>query len=196
MTPPLSFEMLALAASAALWVAIAIAWAVERGLLDAPLRKWRGLPFVRKVLVGVAFAAVVAWGAPKPPTGAPLRMAPAPVVEPVAVDAVAFALPTNLPPVTNLCFWGIERGPNSVALGLAWPPSLSLTNGCIDLFGHWRLATNGWAHLAQVDVSGAQSNAVVELPFADFPTNAMASTAFFRAADQADTDGDGLSDAF
>ena len=105
-------------------------------------------------------------------------------------------MPTNLPPVTNLCFWGVSRGTNSVALGLAWPPAISLTNDCIDLYGSWRLSTNGWAHLAEVDVSSAASNAVVELPFSSFPTNAMEETAFFAAADQSDSDSDGLSDAY
>jgi len=115
-------------------------------------------------------------------------------VVPDVVDYAGPLMPTNMPPVTNLCFWGLCRGTNSVSLGLAWPPALSLTNDCIDLYGSWRLSTNGWARLAEVDVSSAASNAVVELPFSSFPTNAMEESAFFAAADQADTDCDGLGD--
>ena len=117
-------------------------------------------------------------------------------VVPDVVDYAGPLMPTNMPPVTNLCFWGVSRGTNSVALGLAWPPAISFTNDCIDLYGSWRLSTNGWARLAEVDVSSAASNAVVELQFSSFPTNAMEETAFFAAADQSDSDSDGLSDAF
>jgi len=120
----------------------------------------------------------------------------APTVAPVAVDSLDMNFPTNFPPVTNLCFWGIERGSNSVSFGIAWPLSMAFTNDFIDLYGNWRLASNGWARLAQVDVGGAMSNAVVEVSFDLFPTNAMEETAFFRAASQDDADGDGISDAY
>lgn len=96
---------------------------------------------------------------------------------------------------SNLCFYGIERGTNSVTLGLVWPDGLSLPNGRLDVFGHWWLAPDGWTRLAQVDVSGAQSPAVVEIGVDTFPTNAMTRTAFFRLATQEDMDGDGLTDA-
>lgn len=119
----------------------------------------------------------------------------APCVTPVAVDSDGFAVPTNAPPVTNLCFWGIECGSNSVAFGMAWPETVSFTNGLIDLFGHWELVTNGWSHLAEIDVSEAESNAVFEIDVEAMPTN-MESVAFFRLASQDDSDGDGLSDSF
>ena len=96
---------------------------------------------------------------------------------------------------SNLRFYGIERGTNSVTLGVAWPDGLSLPNGRLDVFGHWRLAPDGWTRLAQVDVSGEQSPVAVEIGVDRFPTNAMARAAFFRLATQDDTDGDGLSDA-
>ena len=105
-------------------------------------------------------------------------------------------MPTNMLPVTNLCFWGVGLGTNFVTLGLAWPAALPLANGCIDLYGSWRLSTNDWMRLAEVDISCAESNAVVELPFSALPTNAMENAAFFVAADQSDSDGDGLSDAY
>lgn len=95
---------------------------------------------------------------------------------------------------SNLRFYGIERGTNSVTLGLAWPDGLSLPNGRLDVFGHWRLAPDGWTRLAQVDVSGEQSPVAVEIGVDRFPTNAMARAAFFRLATQDDTDGDGVSD--
>ena len=97
---------------------------------------------------------------------------------------------------SNLRFYGIERGTNSVTLGLAWPDGLILPNGRLDVFGHWRLAPDGWTRLAQVDVSGAQSPAAVEIGIDSFQTNAMERAAFFRLATQDDTDGDGLSDAY
>ena len=70
--------------------------------------------------------------------------------------------------------------------------TLSLPNGR----GHWQHAPDGWTRLAQVDVSGVQPPATVEIDVGSFPTDAMARTAFFRLAAQADTDGDGLSDAY
>ena len=119
-----------------------------------------------------------------------------PTVLPAVVDPLEMNFPTNFPPVTNLCFWGVERGSNFVSLGIAWPFSLSFTNDFIDLYGNWRLASNGWARLLQIDVGEAVSNAVVDVPFGLFPTNAMEETAFFRLASQDDVDGDGLSDAY
>ena len=102
----------------------------------------------------------------------------------------------TLSSVTNLCFYEIEKGTDTVTLGVAWPDGLSLPNGCLDVFGHWQLAPDGWTRLAQVDVSGVQPPATVEIDVGSFPTDAMARTAFFRLAAQADTDGDGLSDAY
>ena len=102
----------------------------------------------------------------------------------------------TLSSVTNLCFYEIEKGTDTVTLGVAWPDGLSLPNGRLDVFGHWQLAPDGWTRLAQVDVSGVQPPATVEIDVGSFPTDAMARTAFFRLAAQADTDGDGLSDAY
>lgn len=102
----------------------------------------------------------------------------------------------TLSSVTNLCFYEIEKGTDTVTLGVAWPDGLSLPNGGLDVFGHWQLAPDGWTRLAQVDVSGVQPPATVEIDVGSFPTDAMARTAFFRLAAQADTDGDGLSDAY
>ena len=119
-----------------------------------------------------------------------------PTMQPATADPLEMNFPTNFPPVTNLCFWGIERGSNFVSLGIAWPFSLSFTNNLIDLYGNWRLVSNGWERLAQIDVSGASSNVVVDVSFDLFPTNAMDESAFFRLASQDDADGDGLSDAY
>ncbi len=102
----------------------------------------------------------------------------------------------TLSSVTNPCFYGIERGTDTVTLGVAWPDGLSLPNGRLDVFGHWQLASGGWTRLAQVDVSGAQSPAAVEIGIDSFQTNAMERAAFFRLATQDDSDGDGLSDAY
>lgn len=115
-------------------------------------------------------------------------------ITPVAIDSTGFSIPTNFPSVTNLCFWGIDKALDVVALGVAWPESLSFTNDTIDLYGNWSPATNSWSHLAAVDVSGVLSNAIVEIDVNDMPAN-MLSSAFFRLAPQDDTDGDGLSDA-
>ena len=72
--------------------------------------------------VFVFFAAIATLSAQKqgatndPPRGAssPRAMPPAPAVVPVAVDSAGFSVPTNFPPVTNLCFWGVGRGTNAV----------------------------------------------------------------------------------
>ena len=88
----------------------------------------------------------------------------------------------TLSSVTNLCFYEIEKGTDTVTLGVAWPDGLSLPNGRLDVFGHWQLAPDGWTRLAQVDVSGVQPPATVEIDVGSFPTDAMARTAFFRLA--------------
>ena len=123
-------------------------------------------------------------------------MSAVPVVLPDVVDYAGAWMPTNMHPITNLCFWGVGKNTNSVVLGVAWPASLVLADDCLDLYGNWRLSTNGWARLAQIDVGAAVSNAVVDVPFSLFPTNAMGEAAFFRLASQDDADGDGLSDAY
>ncbi len=102
----------------------------------------------------------------------------------------------TLSSVTNPCFYGIEKGTDAVTLGVAWPDAHSLPNGRLDVFGHWQLASGGWTRLAQVDVSGAQPPAAVEIDVGSFPTDAMERMAFFRLATQDDSDGDGLSDAY
>ena len=123
-----------------------------------------------------------------------LMRSPAPAVTPTAVDSTGFSIPTNFPTITNLCFWGIEHGDDAVALGIAWPPEMSFTNDCIDIFGSYSLASNGWWRLAQLDVSQIGSNAIIELAYSDLPTNAMHTSAFYRLALQDDSDGDGLTD--
>jgi len=171
-----------------------------------PLREMTRIvrrPWFERLLPLVVICGMIHYGATKgtngsdcaAPPSAGLMMVAAPVVSPVAVDSTGFSLPTNFPPVTNLCFWGIERDASYVSLGIAWPSSASLTNDLIDLYGHWRLASNGWSRLARIDVSGALSNAVAQLTAEDFPTNVMENAAFFRLASQSDSDSDGLTDA-
>ena len=91
-------------------------------------------------------------------------------VSPIAVDSTGFSMPTNFPSVTNLCFWGIEKDTNAVAFGIAWPTAMLLTNDIVDLFGNAVLAASNWNHLAEVDVSGALSNAIVEIGLDDITT--------------------------
>ena len=119
---------------------------------------------------------------------------PAPTIVPIATDLTGFSLPTNFPSITNLCFWGIEHGADTVSLGIAWPSIMSFTNDYIDIFGSHQLTSNGWWRLAQIDVSQIGSNAIVELAYSDLPTNTMRETAFYRLATQDDADGDGLTD--
>ena len=71
---------------------------------------------------------------------------------------------------------------------------MSFVNDRIDIFGSHRLTSNGWWRLAQLDVSQIGSNAIVELAYADLPTNEMRVSAFYRLAPQDDSDGDGLTD--
>ena len=156
-------------------------------------------PLGELLLLLVVVCGFVQYGATKGTNGTnrgqtelPSRYAPS--ILPVAVDSAGFSMPTNFPSVTNLCFWGIGKDADVVALGIAWPESSVFTNDTIDLFGNWNLTTNNWSHLAEIDVSGALSNAVVELSLDDMPTN-MAQAAFFRIAAQEDYDGDGISDA-
>lgn len=157
-------------------------------------------PWFELVLLVFFVAGLVQYGATKGTNGTDrsqlmgLMRSPAPCIVPIVTDLTALSLPTNFPSVTNLCFWGIEYGGEAVSLGIAWPSSMSFTNGCIDIFGCHRLVSNGWWRLAQLDVSQIESNAVVELTCAAFPTNAMRMSAFYRLASQDDSDGDGLTD--
>jgi hypothetical protein len=168
-----------------------------------PLREMTRLlrrPWFEAVLLAFFVGGLVQYGATKGTNGTDryelmgLMRSPAPTVVPIAADSTGFSIPTNFPPITNLCFWGIERGDATVSLGIAWPPTMSFTNDCIDIFGCDRLTSNGWWRLAQLDVSQIGSNAVVEFAYADLPTNAMQSSAFYRLASQDDSDGDGLTD--
>lgn len=104
--------------------------------------------------------------------------------------------PSGLPPAAGLRFWGIERGADSVALGLAWPDGLFPDGGRIDLYGHFRPLRGRWTRLAQVGVGAARSNVVVRLSDEALPSDAPGGCALFLAADRADADGDGLPDAF
>ena len=165
-------------------------------LSESIRRSWLGFPLLLLFVCGlVQYGSTKGTGgiADERSTADVLRI-PAPTVAPSASDLTDSSLPADIPPVTNLCLWGIERGDASVALGLAWPSSMLFANGRIDVFGNHRLTGGGWWRLAQLDVSRAVSNAVVEFAYADLPTNAMCTTAFYRVASQDDADGDGLSD--
>ena len=66
---------------------------------------------------------------------APMMALPGvPTVLPVAVDSLGMNIPTNFPPVTNLCFWGVERGSNAVSLGIGhacgWADIYASRNNC------------------------------------------------------------------
>ena len=119
---------------------------------------------------------------------------PAQTIVPIATDSMGNSFQTNFLSITNLCFWGIEHGGETVSLGIAWPATISFTNNCIDIFGSHQLTGNGWWRLAQLDVSQIGSNAIVEFAYADLPTNVMHKLAFYRLATQDDSDGDGLTD--
>ena len=172
--------------------------------LNAVAFRWRRLrPVARIAIVAVVFGAAdfaaskVGDGQSQTlPSTVMMAMPPVPMMVPVTVDSLDMNFPTNFPPVTNLCFWGIERGADSIMLGVAWPSSMTFTNGLIDLYGSRNLASNGWERLLQIDVGEAVSNSVVDVPFGLFPTNAMEETAFFRLTSQDDADGDGLSNAY
>ncbi|MBR3222497.1 MAG: hypothetical protein IKF72_09745 [Kiritimatiellae bacterium] len=158
---------------------------------------------VERLLLFVVVCGLIHYGATKEggnvggtPPPMMVAMPPVPNIQPVAEDPLEMNFPTNFPPVTNLCFWGIERGSNAVSVGIAWPISMSFTNSFIDLYGNWRIVSNGWERLIQIDVGEAVSNVVINVPFYLFPTNAMEETAFFRLASQDDADGDGLSDKY
>ena len=56
----------ALAASALLWAAVAVAWAARHGAFASAWRDWRACPRTRKALAGIAVVAVVAWAGVKP----------------------------------------------------------------------------------------------------------------------------------
>ena len=177
-----------------------------RKFLIRPLEKlsrFARRPALELVLFAFFVGGLVQYGATKGTNGIngvqmpvpPQTMAVPPRIYPTATDCDGFALPEDFAPVTNLCFWGIERYSGSIAIALAWPEEMSFTNRAIDIFGNWRPSSNGWSRLAQVDVAYVNSNAVVEIGDSLFPTNLMDDAAFFRASSQDDTDGDGLTDA-
>ena len=59
-------KVCALAASALLWAAVAVAWAARHGAFASAWRDWRACPRARKALAGIAVVAVVAWAGVKP----------------------------------------------------------------------------------------------------------------------------------
>ena len=191
----------AVAASAALLCARPLI-----AVLDGALKKWRRMGLVPRV-VAVMMAAVATVEAQKGGMGEVNRAERVDAqlgllsstenstfITPVAADSTGFLLPDSFSDVTNLCFWGVEPGLHSVALGIAWPEWMTFVNDRIDIYGNYELKTNGWSHLAQVDVSQVLTNLVVEFNYEDFPTNAMRKSAFFRLAPQDDSDDDGISD--
>ena len=191
----------AVAASAALLCARPLI-----AVLDGALKKWRRMGLVPRV-VAVMMAAVATVEAQKGGMGEVNRAERVDAqlgllsstenstfITPVAADSTGFLLPDSFSDVTNLCFWGVEPGLHSVALGIAWPEWMTFVNDRIDIYGNYELKTNGWSHLAQVDVSQVLTNLVLEFNYEDFPTNAMRKSAFFRLAPQDDSDDDGLSD--
>ncbi|MCQ2393356.1 MAG: hypothetical protein MJ249_03630 [Kiritimatiellae bacterium] len=155
-------------------------------------------PLVELFILSVFIGGFVRYGATKSTNGLGGRMAlppPAAALSPSETDVPGTSLPENFPAVTNLCFWEITPGAVSVTLGLAWPENQTIYGRRIDIFGSWDLKSHDWRRICEVDVSGASSNAVVEVARADFPNNAMETIAFFRAASKEDSDGDGLTDA-
>ena len=145
-----------------------------RKFLIRPLEKlsrFARRPAFELVLFAFFVGGLVQYGSTKGTNGidcvqmpdTPQMMAAPPRIYPAATDSDGFALPEGFAPVTNLCFWGIERYPGFIAIGLAWPEEMSFTNRAIDIFGNWRPSANGWSRLAQDDVAYVNSNAVVEI---------------------------------
>lgn len=191
---------IAVACSGILFMMSFVLWLHERHIYPLyELTKLARRPKFELFLLLFIVCGLIQYGATKGTNGNDCAafwqsMRVAPRVVPVAVDSDGFCMPTNFPTVTNLCFWGIEKSSGSVALGIAWPENYLFENSAIDVFGHWQLSTNGWCHLAEIDVSEASSNAIVEIETTSFPTNLMENAAFFRMASQDDADGDGVSD--
>ena len=117
-------------------------------------------------------------------------------IEPFATDCDGFSLPESLSPVTNLIFWGVSIGSVSNELRLAWPPDVSFVNEAIDIFSSTNLVSDAWSHIATVDIGNAQSNAVVRIVADEDQSGGASPARFYTAADQADGDGDHLSDAY
>ena len=158
-------------------------------------------PWFETLLLLFCIGGFVQYGATKGTGGAnsqstALAMMNVPVLNPASSDYDGLFGLQNSIAATNLGFWGIEKGVDSVSFGIAWPESAFFTDNRLDLYGNWRLATNEWSHLAQINIAEARSNVIVSLPFTAFPTSAMEKAAFYLVAKRDDSDGDGLSDAF
>ena len=182
---------------ATLLVAAALIHLRARRLIGLPrtaMDRWRRASPIGKLLVCILAIQLAYTGATKllrnpPPQSPP---SPAAVVQPDAGDLDAGF------EVTNLCFTAIERGTNSTALLLAWPPEDRPPLDRVGLFAAQELP-GPWSHLLDVDISACASNALVEVMDSEMPTNSP-STAFFRAyaldAVSGDTDGDGMPDTW
>ena len=75
---------------------------------------------------------------------AALTMMNTPVLNPAASDCDGLFGLQNSIAATNLGFWGIEKGVDSVSFAIAWPESAFFTDNRLDLYGNWRLATNDY----------------------------------------------------
>lgn len=179
-------------------------WLFQRGVrIVAPISGFLRRPVVEVLVVLVCVGGFVRYGATKGTNGVDAAASPqasipapafVPLLTPIQAGAGSYGIAADVPPITNLCFSGVSRRTDETVLGIAWPMNMRFLDDCVDVFGCSCLASNEWICLAQVDVSGVRSNAVVVLPDGALPAGAMERSAFFRLFARSDADGDGLAD--
>ena len=98
---------------------------------------------------------------------------------------------------TRLCFTGIAVSTNGVNLQVHCPTNIALPEGALDVYGVSALELCDWSLLASFAV--ADTNCLIPIAWEDIPgysiTN-VPSRFFFAVGTRADSDGDGLSDAY
>ena len=97
--------------------------------------------------------------------------------------------------IDAICITGVAVGQSSVWIRVSWPFNDLLPSSLLDVFSARECNANAWTFCGSVSVPAATNEVVVAAFIQDSPISVFGRQ-FFRIGTKADSDGDGLSDAF